>query len=140
MSEEAPAASPPASERSQQGADDNEPAPTPPPPADEDKPQAEEDGEPPATPKQDDNNVEEQPTNDDAGEEQRPAAAEGMFKFVFGWCVVFLLLYFNSEDYKKVIFVYTSKKIFMYGFFNICLLYTSPSPRDKRQSRMPSSA
>ena len=27
------------------------------------------------------------------------------------------------------------------GFlFNVCLLYTSPSPRDKRQSRMPSSA
>ena len=26
-----------------------------------------------------------------------------------------------------------------YGFY-ICLLYTSPSPRDKRQSRMPSSA
>ena len=26
----------------------------------------------------------------------------------------------------------------MYG--NLCLLYTSPSPRDKRQSRMPSSA
>ena len=25
-------------------------------------------------------------------------------------------------------------------FYNICLLYTSPSPRDKRQSRMPSSA
>ena len=24
--------------------------------------------------------------------------------------------------------------------FNACLLYTSPSPRDKRQSRMPSSA
>ena len=24
--------------------------------------------------------------------------------------------------------------------FNTCLLYTSPSPRDKRQSRMPSSA
>ena len=24
--------------------------------------------------------------------------------------------------------------------FGICLLYTSPSPRDKRQSRMPSSA
>ena len=31
-----------------------------------------------------------------------------------------------------------------YGFdgalVNVCLLYTSPSPRDKRQSRMPSSA
>ena len=26
------------------------------------------------------------------------------------------------------------------GFANFCLLYTSPSPRDKRQSRMPSSA
>ena len=24
--------------------------------------------------------------------------------------------------------------------YNVCLLYTSPSPRDKRQSRMPSSA
>ena len=27
-----------------------------------------------------------------------------------------------------------------WGFFKVCLLYTSPSPRDKRQSRMPSSA
>ena len=26
------------------------------------------------------------------------------------------------------------------GAFQACLLYTSPSPRDKRQSRMPSSA
>ena len=26
------------------------------------------------------------------------------------------------------------------GVANTCLLYTSPSPRDKRQSRMPSSA
>ena len=26
------------------------------------------------------------------------------------------------------------------GSFKSCLLYTSPSPRDKRQSRMPSSA
>ena len=27
-----------------------------------------------------------------------------------------------------------------YQLMNVCLLYTSPSPRDKRQSRMPSSA
>ena len=27
-----------------------------------------------------------------------------------------------------------------FGAYDICLLYTSPSPRDKRQSRMPSSA
>ena len=30
--------------------------------------------------------------------------------------------------------------IFYRNDHNICLLYTSPSPRDKRQSRMPSSA
>ena len=29
---------------------------------------------------------------------------------------------------------------FKNGDFKSCLLYTSPSPRDKRQSRMPSSA
>ena len=28
----------------------------------------------------------------------------------------------------------------MQSMLNACLLYTSPSPRDKRQSRMPSSA
>ena len=27
-----------------------------------------------------------------------------------------------------------------YSLYRVCLLYTSPSPRDKRQSRMPSSA
>ena len=27
-----------------------------------------------------------------------------------------------------------------YGLLNICLLYTSPSPRDRQKSRMPSSA
>ena len=32
------------------------------------------------------------------------------------------------------------KKIHFQGKDIICLLYTSPSPRDKRQSRMPSSA
>ena len=33
-----------------------------------------------------------------------------------------------------------SKKGFHLGKAEACLLYTSPSPRDKRQSRMPSSA
>ena len=37
----------------------------------------------------------------------------------------------------KVILGYSS---YQDGTFRICLLYTSPSPRDKRQSRMPSSA
>ena len=31
-------------------------------------------------------------------------------------------------------------KIYVFGGTWTCLLYTSPSPRDKRQSRMPSSA
>ena len=30
--------------------------------------------------------------------------------------------------------------VIVYGLLCACLLYTSPSPRDKRQSRMPSSA
>ena len=31
-------------------------------------------------------------------------------------------------------------KLTIEGLYDGCLLYTSPSPRDKRQSRMPSSA
>ena len=39
-------------------------------------------------------------------------------------------------------FVLTGKKSWVTtgGLTRVCLLYTSPSPRDKRQSRMPSSA
>ena len=32
------------------------------------------------------------------------------------------------------------KKIMIYGDYDVCLLYTSPSPRDRTRSRMPSSA
>ena len=35
--------------------------------------------------------------------------------------------------------VNSEEKKYIHAFF-VCLLYTSPSPRDKRQSRMPSSA
>src|SRR5674476_368301 len=34
----------------------------------------------------------------------------------------------------------TDKKDLLKGVKNICLLYTSPSPRDRQKSRMPSSA
>ena len=34
----------------------------------------------------------------------------------------------------------TVARLELEGLFDDCLLYTSPSPRDKRQSRMPSSA
>ena len=36
--------------------------------------------------------------------------------------------------------VYANKAAALSGQGRSCLLYTSPSPRDKRQSRMPSSA
>ena len=49
--------------------------------------------------------------------------------------------FYNSEEIQKIgnkgHFI-TSPEIS--SLFGICLLYTSPSPRDKRQSRMPSSA
>ena len=35
---------------------------------------------------------------------------------------------------------FQTDKTFVYESLVNCLLYTSPSPRDKRQSRMPSSA
>ena len=41
---------------------------------------------------------------------------------------------FNAEDLKKTL------QPRMFGRFYTCLLYTSPSPRDQRGSRMPSSA
>ena len=40
---------------------------------------------------------------------------------------------FFTGEYAKV-------DCFNHGMYSSCLLYTSPSPRDKRQSRMPSSA
>ena len=45
----------------------------------------------------------------------------------------------GESRYKRVIASKLGKK-YIETELNICLLYTSPSPRDKRQSRMPSSA
>ena len=42
----------------------------------------------------------------------------------------------NSNQWRRLI---PSSKIY-FGLFNHCLLYTSPSPRDRQKSRMPSSA
>ena len=44
-----------------------------------------------------------------------------------------------DQEFKEVtLSQYRGKYVVL--FFYPCLLYTSPSPRDKRQSRMPSSA
>ena len=40
----------------------------------------------------------------------------------------------------KAVFFHRIANFFAIAKFNFCLLYTSPSPRDKRQTRMPSSA
>ena len=52
-----------------------------------------------------------------------------------------------ADDYAEgpiqrvsVVAMVVSVPFCIWGLFNTCLLYTSPSPRDKRQSRMPSSA
>ena len=47
----------------------------------------------------------------------------------------------SSEVEQDVeVILLATKVLFHLGITNTCLLYTSPSPRDKRQSRMPSSA
>ena len=46
---------------------------------------------------------------------------------------------FTIEDSLKKELKENAKEL-LGGDLEICLLYTSPSPRDKRQSRMPSSA
>ena len=47
----------------------------------------------------------------------------------------------STDTLEEIILKFPSKqKAIEYAENNNCLLYTSPSPRDKRQSRMPSSA
>ena len=47
----------------------------------------------------------------------------------------------NKIIFQEILFHCSSKRFFFVHFiYWCCLLYTSPSPRDKRQSRMPSSA
>ena len=52
----------------------------------------------------------------------------------------------RSEEVEQAVDIATIQqmqifnKCFTSDLFKRCLLYTSPSPRDKRQSRMPSSA
>ena len=47
---------------------------------------------------------------------------------------------FISENEKHSIYVFTDVTCAYCRIFHSCLLYTSPSPRDQRGSRMPSSA
>ena len=53
-------------------------------------------------------------------------------------------LFFPAKDYEGIFRIGVAVSDLPYGPFtpqpNACLLYTSPSPRDMRRSRMPSSA
>ena len=51
------------------------------------------------------------------------------------WESLGFVFFDQLEDPEKI-----AKANFYYGQLQICLLYTSPSPRDRTRSRMPSSA
>ena len=48
--------------------------------------------------------------------------------------------FFFTAGIMACIGAYRNEHIWLYGTISFCLLYTSPSPRDQRGSRMPSSA
>ena len=54
---------------------------------------------------------------------------EGIYTIMITLAIASAFFYFARQNY-----------VIFNGFSGFCLLYTSPSPRDKRQSRMPSSA
>ena len=64
-----------------------------------------------------------------------------LFENVFGdeWMLAYVVVLVGCIGIAAVGNLAASSMTPMYGGW-ICLLYTSPSPRDKRQSRMPSSA
>ena len=55
------------------------------------------------------------------------------------WGMYEVLLDSDTTKVKRITVAPGGKLSYQYHKFS-CLLYTSPSPRDKRQSRMPSSA
>ena len=46
----------------------------------------------------------------------------------------------QPQDIEDIVEIFQTPLTGSYNWDYTCLLYTSPSPRDKRQSRMPSSA
>ena len=55
-------------------------------------------------------------------------------------CSELLVFYYIRTVFSVFSTTLKSKKLQQHSVHNICLLYTSPSPRDRTRSRMPSSA
>ena len=60
------------------------------------------------------------------------------FQFLNGLALVYLTLF--QKDYPITKLRMETKILFITTCLSTCLLYTSPSPRDRQKSRMPSSA
>ena len=54
--------------------------------------------------------------------------------------ILYPLLAASGEEINRITFEGYTDSLSIKAISEVCLLYTSPSPRDKRQSRMPSSA
>ena len=70
------------------------------------------------------------------------AVPQGSAAFWIYW-LLFILARVSTNCFVMLSGYYLSERkgpVHVGRLFRICLLYTSPSPRDKRQSRMPSSA
>ena len=57
--------------------------------------------------------------------------------FLYGWSAVAVI---NTASIAAVGVAFAEYLTFFFSLSNYCLLYTSPSPRDRTRSRMPSSA
>ena len=68
------------------------------------------------------------------------ANAEGMLRYATVGEPPSLDQHVVTSDLASTIAHHMFEGLYTFNAANACLLYTSPSPRDKRQSRMPSSA
>ena len=65
---------------------------------------------------------------------------EFLFHFTQAQIMVIYLVHLTVFIYIGLFNPLSARIYTVFGHSLFCLLYTSPSPRDKRQSRMPSSA
>ena len=71
---------------------------------------------------------------------QHPAIAWGGGLLILMTCIALLAPWIASYDPANMTPMLRGKKPSWAHLFGTCLLYTSPSPRDRQKSRMPSSA